>query len=446
MMPSNKLFGVTHDPDGTPRVIEPKSVKVGIGLAKGPALHAYIDLQRQWVIVSGYGPEQKRERFEEKERAQMRYRELKRDAIERKYPERLPYFTFTHMSSSGDMEPDWDIIEYHGPVPTEIDVIFVNEDPFSAAYQLWTATERKCWGDGKTALRLTSMAATADEKAQAAESIRKGEKSFPVTSCWLAGCQYSKPTSDRPSPCRAVGRLCFQLLRTPRLGATAVFNTAGYRSISQIFSSLEIFKRATNGHVAGIPLKMVLRPYRVNFSGRLSTQYAVSLEYRAESVVALKQQIIDQALQFQIAGREPLKQLKGMPAAEIPAGSAPPDENPAAIAAEFETPTTIDEPISPADQDDDQAYLGPGGDLEHAWEDAEAAVLNPTKPADPRAASDEIRKFYDLCRRKGMTDAFIVDHLGSLGFEKYEEVTTTALPDLVAWANTYKPTGQGSLL
>jgi hypothetical protein len=444
---SNKLFGVTHDPDGTPRVIEPKSVKVGIGLAKGPAIHAYIDLEQKWVVISGHGQNAKRERFADKAKAQARYRELKRDSQDRPYPERLPYFTFTHLAASGDMEPDWDVIESHGPVPTEIDVIFIQEEPFSAAYQLWTATERKCCGDGKLALRSISMANTPEEKALATEAARRNEKYFPISECWLAGCQYSKPMNDRPAPCRAIGRLCFQLLKTPRLGATAVFNTAGYRSISQLFSSIEIFRRATRGFVAGIPLKMVLRPYRVTYNGRLVTQYAVSLEYRAESVVALKQAIVEEALKYRIAGREPLMQLEGLPAIEISESLPIPEDQPAAIAAELEIPQTIEEPGAQPNPEDDPD-LGPVGALEHAWDEAEQEAVNlpPVDNGNRKISQDEVTKLYALCREKGLTDRAIFDYIGSHGFERLTEITVSALPGIMDWAGKSVPGKQGLLL
>ena len=171
MRPSNKLYGVTHDPvTGEPKVVEPRTTKLGIGLPKGKALHAYIDADGRWVIQSGFGREVKRDRLDSKEAAQRKYRELYRSAPERKYPERLPYFTFSRLSPSGEMEPDWDVISDHGPMPTEIDIIFLVDEPFEAAYQMWTAAEKKCWGDGKVAMRVNSMASTPAEKKAAAEA------------------------------------------------------------------------------------------------------------------------------------------------------------------------------------------------------------------------------------------------------------------------------------
>lgn len=438
--PSKKLYGITHDAAGEPRIVEPKTVKVGIGLTKGKAVHIYIDLEKKWVIQSGFGDRITRERFVDKNQAQMRYRELRRDAPERKYPERLSYFTFSHISASGDMEPDWDVIETHGALPTEIDIIFVRDDPFMASYQLWSATEKKCDGDGKIALRVNSMAESEAEKALSSQAEKNGEKHFPIVNgCWLAGCKYSKPGPDRPAPCRPIGRLAFQLLKSPRLGGTAVFNTAGYKSISQIFSSIEIFKRATgrgdpeHGFVAGIPLKMVVRPYRITHDGRSAIQYAVSLEFRAESALACKQSLVEQAVKYRIAGLEPLKQLEGIATREpMPAESPEPEESPAAIMAEFDP-----DPDPTGSQED--ACAEPAGGLENAWD---APNLDPTNPPteDARGA------FYHLCRRRGMTDRQILEHIGTMGYENITEIKEQDLSELTAWANAWKPAPQGSLL
>ncbi len=77
-----------------------------------------------------------------------------------------------------------------------------------------------------------------------------------------------------------------------------VLHTTGYRSISQIFSSLYRLKTLTGDRLAGIPLKMVLRPYRTNHNGQAATQYGISLEFRAEDVESLRRNLIDQAFSF----------------------------------------------------------------------------------------------------------------------------------------------------
>ena len=71
-------------------------------------------------------------------------------------------------------------------------------------------------------------------------------------------------------------------------GGTAVFDTTGWRSGSNLFSCMEQIRTITGrgnpeeGVVAGIPLRLVLRPYRTSHNGQPSTQYGVSLQLRAE--------------------------------------------------------------------------------------------------------------------------------------------------------------------
>lgn len=449
--PSSNLYGITHDPDGTPRIIEPKTVKVSIGLPKGKAIYTYIDPDEKWVLTVGYGRDMKRHRFATKEEAQQKYREFRASAPERKYPEKLPFFTFLHVAASGDFEPDWDVIEAHGPMPTEIDIVFVHEDPFSTAFQMWTPTEKKCEGDGKVAIRNISLTNTDEEKKASEVAKAAGLRVYGISSCYLSGCQYARSINDAPPACKPMGQLRFQLFNNPRIGATAVFNTGGIQSIKQIFSAIHTFKMTTGGgkvglgFVTGIPLKMVVRPYRLKHGGKMVTQYAVGLEFRAENALKLKQQMISQGVQYRIAGRESLSLLNAAPPidSEPDLGALLESEktHPAAIAAEFAPGEPIDETGAPADPADDPE-LGPVGDLAAAWEDEETQSL---PPAEPKATVGAIESLYTLCRTRGMNDTAILEMIGAAGFEKYDEITVAALPGLMESANKYKP-NQGSLL
>lgn len=464
-VPSKKMYGVTHDLSGAPVVIEPKALKVGIGLAKGPAIHVYIDLARKWVVQVGVGEAVTRQRFDTKLEAKKAYRQAREKAPERKYPQRLPHFTFSHISPDGSFEPDWEVIELHGPVPTEIDIVFVTDEPFSASYQMWTAAEKKCDGDGITALRVLSMAATDAERYLAEQARKRGERYFPIVNqCWTKGCQYSKGDANgRPSPCRPRGRLLFQLVNSPRLGGTAYWDTTGFRSISQVFSSIETFKRVTGqgdparGFVAGIPMKMVLRPYKTTHDGKSTTQYGVSLEFRAESAVELKRRLIEQGVQFRLAAARPLKALESAPL-PVPVEVSEPDDIPAAIEAEFDPSPVQNGPAAePAPADEDYVD-GPIGDLGQAWDDdalgrqeptvgpsPAAEVPSPAPQAAPLASVMARNKLWELCRSRGMSDATLKQKLGSEGFETLDEVTSAAIPGLMTWASQYKP-GQGSLV
>jgi hypothetical protein len=446
--PENRCYGITHDLVGNPKIVEPKALKVGIGLPKGKAIHVYIDRESRWVIQIGGGRDAKRTRFEKDKRrdAQRFYYEQKRQAPERKYPERLEYFTFTHVGADGDHEPDWENIDSHGPLPTEINIVFLNEEPFSTNYQFYTTTALQCRGDGLVASRINTLAQTKEEKDLAKLAIERGEQYFPIVNgCWVNGCPYSKPTDNRPAPCRPMSRLVFQLKNDPRLGGAAVYNSAGYRSMRQIFSSIELIKAFTRGRIAGIPITMVLRPYKVVHDGKSTKQYGVSLEYRANSALELKQTLIEHSARYIAAGEEPLRQLESGPVHDIPAKVIViPEDYPAAIAAEFEPADASDDPTD-SDPADIEEYGDPAGGLEHAWDPEPGEQLPPPQEGAKVVAAAEAKTFYDLCRSKGMNDRTIFDKLGAMGIEKLEEITVKDLPELQLWASGYKP-GQGSLI
>lgn len=460
--PSKKMYGLLHTPEGAPIIREPRTVKTGIGLLKGKEIHVYIDNAKKWVVQVG----KDLKRFDSKLEAKKYYRSAKATAPDRRFPSRISYFTFSHVGSDGSFEPDWEIIESHGPMPMEIGIVFVGDDPFEASYQLWTSTERKCEGDGINALRVLSMANTEAEKKLAGQAQQKGERFFPVVNgCWTRGCPFSQPQGEKPSQCRPHGRLRFQLLNSPVLGGTAEFVTSGNRSISQIFSCLEIFRRfaggghAEGGYVAGIPLMMIVRPYRTSFNGRATTQYGVSLELRADSAVGLKRKLIQAGTEFRNAGLLTGQVADIEPETVVTA---------AAIAAEFESaePEVPEEREQP-DPPDDEYLDGPAGELGRAWDEdvqkleqpgagtVEAGGTHTPAGADStsapapvgRASAAEIDKFWSACRANGMTDVIIRNKLGSVGFETKEEITASALSGLMIWAHQWRPGAQqGSLV
>lgn len=307
------LFGITHSLDGAPIVREARVLKVSIGVPKGRGLTAFMRPDGLWYFRMARRDQTGKVGFESsnigvtRAIAEKFYRENYSKAEELSAPRKLPYFTFTRpVTQENGMElhePDWDAIEAHGPMPTEIDIVFLDDNPFSGAYQMWSATEMQCRGDGLVAQRVLSLAANDNERALAEQSKKDGSKYFPIIEgCWMNGCSYSKPVvkgnKEYPSPCKPGGDLKFQLASNIRVGGTAYFHTTGYRSISHIFSSLERIKALTGGRLAGIPLKMVLRPYRTKHNGQAATQFGVSLEFRAEDIQALRKNLMEQAWKF----------------------------------------------------------------------------------------------------------------------------------------------------
>ena len=330
------LYGLTHTEEGVPIIRESRLLKVSIGLPRGKALNVWTvnqDGKLKWKVVRGFKRDaMKTWTFDTRNQAETFYAQNIGDAPICNYPRKIPFYTFTRPVLGEDgietFLPDFAAIEAHGACPTEIDVVFFDDNPFNGAYQFWSTSELKCKGDGINAMRVLTMAPPEVQKQLA------GEKYFNIVDgCWTRGCQYAQ------KECKPGGDLKFQLANNIRLGGTAYFHTTGYRSISQIFSSLERIKTLTRGRLVGLPLKMTLRPYKVTPpDGQPTTQYGVSLELRAEDMDRLRKMLFanlwDQAGQIAAA---PKMIEEASTAAEEPIISA------AAMSAEF-YPEASDEP------------------------------------------------------------------------------------------------------
>jgi len=352
------LYGITHEESGLPIIREPRVLKVGIGVPQGKAIRVFIHPSGEWYVITGAKKaEQKSHRFPSRKDAEHFFHETKGKMPERNFPEKLSFFTFTKPMQDGSYEPDFDAIEAHGPVPTEIDIIFMDNDPFRGAYQMWSRTEMQCRGDGINAERLISLA-TPEEAVIARACADEGQKYFPIVDgCWTRNCRFSKePAKGKPSPCKPGGDLKFQLAKNLRVGGVAHFHTTGFRSISQLFSCLYRFKSLTGGgdpergYLVGIPFKFVLRPYTTKKDGQAATQYGVWLEFRAETMEQLQKGLIEQGTRFAAAGlrlgarQVPVPKLLDAPQDPIDEGED--DEAPipaAAMAAEFYPEAGIDE-------------------------------------------------------------------------------------------------------
>lgn len=398
------LYGITHEKDGSLIIREPKILKVGIGLPKGPALSVWMQREAsgmvKWKVTRGYAKEgpaaMSTLTCDNRQAAEELYYKHLPNAPECPYPRKATYFMFTKPSLVNGTErflPDFDAIEAHGPTPTEIDIVLLDDAPFNGSYQMWSSSELRCSGDGITGRRAVSMAATPEEKELATAAIAAGEKYFPILEgCWTCGCRFSKETTDsrgkaQPSLCKPGGDLKFQLAMNLRVGGTAYFHTTGFRSISGIFSSLHRIRTLTGGRLTGIPLKMVLRPFRSNHNGQAATQYAVSLEFRAPDVEAMKQKLMESAFAF----RE-LAMGTESPRMPVRLIDAPPEESPlgaAAIAAEFypdEDGGDGDVQAEPVVQETGTAALAEK--LKRARTKVEPAKVEPTVAAPAVAAPD----------------------------------------------------------
>jgi len=302
-----RLYGINHDDKGAALVRIPRTVKVSIGQIAGKDIHAYItpkaDAKLRWEVVVGKNVSS----FATKEEARRFYRQQRANAPDKNFPSKLPYFTFSKVGPDGGLEPDWDAIELHGPTPIELDIVFTADDGYQAAYEFWKSSGLQCRGNGIDALRLLSMARP-EEKALAKQCQDAGDKNFPIIDgCWTRGCPYARPEvkgSKEYRQCAPHARLSFQLLNDIRLGGKAAFDTTGIKSTAQLFSSImELLTFTGNGKpehgfLKGIPLRLLMRPFKTNHNGQPGKAYAVSLEFRAESVVGMRQKMLSFASEF----------------------------------------------------------------------------------------------------------------------------------------------------
>lgn len=345
----DRLYGLTHSIDNTPLVRVPRVVKVQIGHTKGPEVSTWIAPDGKWRV--SYNSKLKAYEGEDRKRAEAIYADLVRSAQTgtaptevkgpvcnmRKFPGKLPFFTFSRMRGDGSYEPDWDTIEAHGHCPTEIEIVFTDDRPFTAQYQMWTAADLKCTGDGINALRVVTM--PSGYEAAAAAAAKGHEKRFLIEGgCHTCGCPFAQPEGKKAPLCKPHGMLQFQLVSSLRLGGVAQFDTTSYRSISQLFSCIHQFLAFTGngnperGFLAGIPLKLILRPFRTEHG----TAYATSLEFRAESIEAMRQKILDAGRTFrQVIDIAPAAPQPALAAAKQALLTAPDEASSSAFESEF---------------------------------------------------------------------------------------------------------------
>jgi hypothetical protein len=207
---------------------------------------------------------------------------------DRNHPTKLDHFAFLRKVKSAnrvEWEADPELTRHYGEQCRELHIMLIDDDienVFPSSYAWWTATERKCWGDGVSATRRTP------EKPS-------GE---PWPQCGN-GCPELAAGLCKPS-----GNLRFVLADFPRLGSVSRIHTSSYRSIRQIHSALEEIQTFTGGRLAGITAKLTVRPEEVTYFDRkekrkkTSSIWALSLEVEGDDMRKLIANLTENARLF----------------------------------------------------------------------------------------------------------------------------------------------------
>ncbi len=207
---------------------------------------------------------------------------------DRNHPTKLDHFAFLRKKKTPnrvEWEADPELTRHYGEQCRELHIMLIDDDienVFPSSYAWWTATERKCWGDGVTATRRTPE--------------KPGGEPWPQCG---NGCPELAAGLCKPS-----GDLRFVLADFPRLGSVCRIHTSSYRSIRQIHSALEEMQTFIGGRLAGITCKLVIRPEEVPYFDRKEMRkktgsfWALSLEVEGDDMRKLIANLTENARLF----------------------------------------------------------------------------------------------------------------------------------------------------
>lgn len=184
---------------------------------------------------------------------------------EYRLPEKYDHFviTTTEKDSEGNFKPDTKVMELLGDKPRELDIMLLYDEVnlnFPHFYALYSGKTMKCKGNGETAVRYLKDG---------------GEEEV---TCNPETCEFHQRGN-----CKVNGIFNCVLKQTQKVGGVYRFRTTSWNSVNNILGSLHFIKSLTGGVLAGIPLKMVLKPKTTTVEGDngrfQTTVYIVHIEF-----------------------------------------------------------------------------------------------------------------------------------------------------------------------
>jgi len=224
--------------------------------------------------------------------------------IENGHPRKLDHFVFKRKTVRGQdvvWLPAPEIAQEHGEKPTELGVIFLNDDPrevFRTEYALWTPGGCKCRGE------LVQIANGGGPRFEM-QATRRTQK-HPEGEAWPGNYKYlDGPKKGQPvepcgdgcpdlewGDCRPSGDLYFILEKFPKFGAICRLHTSSYRSVRNFSNGLMQIRRLNGGRLTGIKAILKATPERISYSDRDGTRHTsvthiLSLEIGAKNLRTL---------------------------------------------------------------------------------------------------------------------------------------------------------------
>lgn len=220
------------------------------------------------------------------------------------HPRRLDHFVFKRKTLRGQEAvwvPAGDIAEVYCEKPTEIGIVFLNDDPrevLRTEYAFWTTGTCKCHGElvqivngNGMRFEMQAIRRTKDHpegeawpgKYKYVDGPKKGQAVEPCGD----GC----PDLER-GDCKPSGDLYFLLEKYPVLGSICRLHTSSYRSIRNLSNGLMQIRRLNGGHLTGVKAILKATPERVSYSDadgsrHTSVAHILSLEIGARDLRTL---------------------------------------------------------------------------------------------------------------------------------------------------------------
>ena len=240
-------------------------------------------------------------------------------------PQKLDHFVITSVvrGADGNFTRDDDIHTKLGDAPKEIPIRLLFDDidlNFPTRFVAYKGKTVWCSGDGETARRLSDQGS---------------HQECPCP------CPRVQPGYKGTDKCKINGKLSVLIDGAGGVGGIWNFRTTSWNTVTGILSSLTLMQRITGGPLAGIPLKMVIRPKAATDpEGKAVTIYVVALEFPGTveelrgNGLAIATDVAKHTLQIRHI-EDQARLLLAAPAAN---GAAFHDEEPEDIADEFYPP------------------------------------------------------------------------------------------------------------
>ncbi|MGH9685512.1 MAG: hypothetical protein ACRD5K_00275 [Candidatus Acidiferrales bacterium] len=277
------------------------------------------------------------------------------------HPRRLDHFVFKRKTLRGQdvvWEPAPDISKAHGEKPTELGIIFLNDDPrevLRTEYAWWVPAGCKCHGElvqiaNGNGVRFEMQASRRTQNHPEGEPWPGNYKYVdgPKKGQSVEPCGDGCPDLER-GDCKPSGDLYFILEKFPTFGAICRLHTSSYRSIRNLSNGLMQIRRLNGGTLSGIKAILKASPEKISYSDHdgirhTSVAYILSLEIGATDLRTLVANMTEPA-RLLSEGRPAIELSRGVQyvvhepdgdrAKEIAGEFYPSSEN---IAAEFPAP------------------------------------------------------------------------------------------------------------